>query len=102
MRIRATASQASSAGRQSRNEAIAGSTGRDLVVMTPPVSRARHKGHRIHRSSAFLAHLAQQYDGIAERRRQRAERLEAALAGYNGATRRLAAQLPRSSITLRV
>jgi len=101
MRIRATASQASSAGRQSRNDAIAGSTGRELVV-TAPVERARPKGHRIHRSSAFLAHLAQQYDGIAERRRQRAERLEAALAGYDGAARRMAPQMPRSSFALRV
>ena len=39
------------------------------------------------RSSAFLAHLALQYDGPAARRRQRAERLEAAIASYGARPR---------------
>jgi hypothetical protein len=59
-----------------------GKTGRALAVVEEP-QRAAASGGRLYRlSSAFLAHLALQYDGIAARRRERSERLDIALSSY--------------------
>jgi hypothetical protein len=49
------------------------------------------------RTSAFLAHLALQYDGLSARRTLRSERLEAAISGY-GAEQRMGS-LPRARST---
>ena len=44
--------------------------------------RAPSGAIRTRRASAFLAHLALQYDGVAVRRQQRAERLDTAISSY--------------------
>ncbi|HDO52540.1 MAG TPA: hypothetical protein ENH05_07365 [Rhizobiales bacterium] len=44
--------------------------------------RAPPGASRNRRASAFLAHLALQYDGVSVRRKQRAERLDAAIRSY--------------------
>lgn len=57
-------------------------TGRALAVVEAPQHAAASGGHPYRLSSAFLAHLALQYDGIAARRRERSERLDIALSSY--------------------
>jgi len=63
---------------------VAKSESRSIVPLNDlPFARRRPLGaNPIRRSSAFLAHLALQYDGISARRLQRVERLNAAISGY--------------------
>lgn len=65
-------------------------------------ARARSGGRPDRRMSAFLAHLALQYDGIAARRRARAERLEMAIASYGAGVRGQGTRPLHSDFNLKV
>jgi hypothetical protein len=75
------------------------STSRALSVLNDASSSRRHKlsANPNRRTSAFLAHLALQYDGLSARRTLRSERLESAITGY-GAEQRMGS-LPRARST---
>ncbi len=61
---------------------------------------SRTSGNR--RESAFLAHLALQYDGVSTRRQQRAERLNAAISGYGAEAARRNAPRIRPARDLKI
>ncbi len=69
-------SRQTSQAAESRSRAIV------AVPDTAPARRAPAGPGANRRASAFLAHLALQYEGVSVRRKQRAERLKAAIAGY--------------------
>jgi hypothetical protein len=67
-------------------------------------SSRRHKlsANPNRRTSAFLAHLALQYDGLSARRIQRSERLETAITGYAAENRTRSVPRARSTHDLKI
>lgn len=85
MQISATTDTVFSARRRPKTSEKPSAASRALVVVEKTAQSARRTrdfGHAPQRSSAFLAHLSLQYDTIAVRRRERAERLNHAVARY--------------------
>jgi len=71
-------------GKNRQPKSAATSESRAIVPVqdTARARRAPSPAIRTRRASAFLTHLALQYDGVSVRRQQRAERLNAAISSY--------------------
>ncbi len=80
------------------------STSRALSVLNDASSSRRHKlsANPNRRTSAFLAHLALQYDGLSARRTLRSERLEAAITGYGAENSMRSAPRARTTHDLKI
>lgn len=85
MQVNATLQTGLPADRRPRTSENSPISGRALVVVEKTASSTRRlpeTGHAPQRSTAFLAQLSLQYDGVTARRRERSERLAHALASY--------------------
>ncbi len=89
--------------RAHRDPAPASASTALTVQDTATSTRTPNKGlNPNRRTSAFLAHLALQYDGVSARRAQRAQRLEAAITSYGAETPKRSAQRTRATHDLKI
>ena len=105
MQISATTGSGLAANRRRHASDGSPGTGRALVALEKPARRSTRGmagGRADLRSVAFLAQLALQYDGIAARRRERAERLSNAISSYGAKARPGANRAPLSTFALKI